>query len=254
MSLYKNDKLDYLHHSIESVLNQTFKDFKFYIQLDGKIPTETLNYLSSIDDKRLIINKRDVNKGLAASLNELLKIVLPLNYIYIARMDADDICKIDRFAKQTLFLDMNNNHHLVGSNAIIIDENSKDIGKKKVKHQFNFSDMLKKCELIHPSVMFRNEFFDKVGFYDESLTKSQDYDLWLRALNLGVKMCNLNEALIKFRYDPNLIERRKKEQKFNIIIKKKFLQGVKLWIALIPNILIIILPTFILKFILNSKN
>jgi glycosyltransferase involved in cell wall biosynthesis len=253
MSLYKNDKLEYLQLAVESVLNQTFIDFDYFIQFDGVVSEECSNYLNFINDDRIIINKRIVNRGLAVSLNELLHIVLPLGYTYIARMDADDICEPERFEKQIFYLDSNNEYDLVGCNALLINENSRVIGKKEVKSRFVFLDLIKKNELIHSSVLFRNEFFNKVGFYDDSLIQGQDYDLWLRAGHKEIKMCNLSDNLIQFRYDTELIARRKNGQKYEIKIKKKYLEGRKLWIAILPNILIIVLPNFILKLLLKIK-
>ena len=91
MSLYKNDMLQYVRLAVESVLDQTYKDFEFYIQYDGSIRIEVDEYLSALTDERVKIQRRDENKGLAQSLNDLLSIVLPLGYEYIARMDTDDI-------------------------------------------------------------------------------------------------------------------------------------------------------------------
>ncbi len=80
MSIYKNDKLVFLKQAVESVLNQTYSDFDFYIQFDGVIKKECEDYLKSLIDSRIIISERNENKGLAASLNELLGIVLPKEY------------------------------------------------------------------------------------------------------------------------------------------------------------------------------
>lgn len=253
MSLYENDKFQYLQLAVESVLNQTFKDFDYFIQFDGIVSPACSDYLNFINNDRIIITKRIVNKGLAVSLNELLYKVLPLGYTYIARMDADDICEPERFEKQISYLDSHNDCDLVGCNALLINENSEVIGKKKVKSSFGFLDLIKKNEIIHSSVLFRNEFFNKVGFYDDSLIQGQDYDLWLRAGKKGLKMFNLSDNLIQFRYDAELIARRKDGQKYEIEIKKRYLKGRKLWIAILPHILIIVLPIFILKIVLKLK-
>lgn len=104
MSLYLNDNVDYVSQAINSILNQTYSDFDFYIQYDGHIKDEVDLYLSSLKDARIHIYKRDENKGLAKSLNELLSVVMPLDYQFIARMDADDISTPDRFEKQVNYL------------------------------------------------------------------------------------------------------------------------------------------------------
>ena len=51
MSLYKNDTLEYVKLAVESILNQTYRQFDFYIQYDGYIPQDVDGYLSEIKDK-----------------------------------------------------------------------------------------------------------------------------------------------------------------------------------------------------------
>ena len=80
MSLYKSDISKYVKLATESILNQSFPDFDFYIQYDGYVQKDVDEYLSNIKDERIHINRRYENKGLAYSLNELLKIVMPMGY------------------------------------------------------------------------------------------------------------------------------------------------------------------------------
>ena len=80
MSLYKNDTLLYVQQAVESIVNQSYSLFDFYIQYDGNIPIDVDGYLSSLKDERIRIFKRDKNKGLAYSLNELLSRLLPMGY------------------------------------------------------------------------------------------------------------------------------------------------------------------------------
>ena len=104
MSLYINDNFIYVKQAVESILNQSCYNFDFYIQYDGHIKDDVDSYLSSLEDDRIKIYKRSENKGLAQSLNDLLNIVMPLGYEFIARMDADDICDICRFERQLEYL------------------------------------------------------------------------------------------------------------------------------------------------------
>lgn len=48
MSLYKNDKVEYVRMAVESILNQSFRDFEFYIQYDGPVREEVDRFLSSL--------------------------------------------------------------------------------------------------------------------------------------------------------------------------------------------------------------
>ncbi len=253
MSLYKNDKLEYIKLAIDSILKQSFKEYDFYIQIDGPIKEDCSDYLHTIEDKRLLLYSRDHNLGLTKSLNELLNIVLPLNYDYIARMDADDISHQDRFQKQVEFMDSNTSYELVGSSATLIDANSKNIGEKNVRPEVHHKNLLRKCDIIHPSVLTRSSLFLKVGLYDEQYPKSQDYELWLRASLFGIKMFNLSEKLLKFRYEPDTIIRRKNEQKYNILIKRKYNSGVSHYFLILPNVFIMVMPNNILKVLLKIK-
>jgi glycosyltransferase involved in cell wall biosynthesis len=94
ISIYKNDALPQIKEMLESLYNQTYNNFDIFIQLDGIVPSEIEKYLDNeLNNKKIeYLGKRNTNKGLAYSLNELLEIVLKRGYIYIFRMDADDIC------------------------------------------------------------------------------------------------------------------------------------------------------------------
>ena len=73
MSLYRGDRLDYVKLAVESLLNQTYKAFDLYIKTDGIVAVDVEAYLRSLSDERVNISARSVNKGLAYSLNELLR-------------------------------------------------------------------------------------------------------------------------------------------------------------------------------------
>ena len=105
MSLYKNDVVDFVKLAVESILNQTYKELDFFIQYDGPIRPEVDEYLTGLKDERVKIQRRAENKGLAQSLNDLLAIVMPMGYEFIARMDADDISEVNRFEKQMAYFE-----------------------------------------------------------------------------------------------------------------------------------------------------
>ena len=80
MSLYRNDTIEFVTLAVESILNQSYTDFDLYIQYDGPVKDDVDLYLSGLEDNRVRIYKRVENKGLAQSLNDLLNIVMPLEY------------------------------------------------------------------------------------------------------------------------------------------------------------------------------
>lgn len=211
MSTYKADKLEFLKTSVESILNQSYSDFDFYIQLDGSIDKDCEKYLFSLIDTRLKLRKRDTNKGLAYSLNELLKIVISHDYEYIARMDADDVSILDRFEKQIEYLQHNLAIDCLGTWAIEIDEDSNEYFRKKmpVSHDDCFELFKIRDCLIHPTVMFRKSYFEKAGLYPLDTYFGEDTIMWAQGFSKGCMFANLPEFLLYFRLDRNFYKRRK---------------------------------------------
>ena len=218
MSLYKNDKLQYTRLAVESILGQTYKDFDFYIQYDGPVSSEIDKYLSSLSDNRLKILKREENKGLAYSLNELLQKVLPQGYDYIARMDADDISTIDRFEKQFAYLETHKDIDCLGGAINEIDENGDDRNKITCYPCHPDETRLffrKRNPVAHPTVMMRRSMFEKTGgYYPMDFERNEDTMLWYKAYMGGAKIANLPDVLLNFRMTDAMFTQRRNGKMF----------------------------------------
>lgn len=203
MSLYIKDNVSYVQLAIESVLNQSIPDFDLYIIADGPVSPQIDSYISSLDDERIIIKRRNENKGLAESLNELLDVVLQKGYDYIARMDADDIAVIDRFEKQVSFLEGHPEVDIIGGAINIIDENGEEKGRVSVfpiKHSECFTQFAKRVPVAHPTVIFRRRFFEKTHcLYPTEYLRNEDTALWLEGFKHGVVFSNLPDVVLNFR-------------------------------------------------------
>ncbi len=211
MSLYKKDKFKYFKKAVDSILEQTFTDFDLFIQCDGVVDKECKKYIYSLEDKRIIFRERQENKGLAKSLNELLlEEILPKNYEYVARMDADDICVSDRFEKQVSFFKTNNSVDIMGSFIEEIDENDKFI--QKVIYPINHKEMRiflgRRNPLAHMTVMFRRSYFDKVGIYPEDTYLDEDTMFWFNGFKNGCIFANIPEVMVRVRVDMDFYKRR----------------------------------------------
>ena len=211
MSLYKNDVLQYVKLAVESILNQTYKCFDFYIQYDGPIRSEVDEYLSDLKDERLKIYKRDENKGLAHSLNDLLAVVMPMGYEYIARMDADDISLPNRFEKQIEYLNIHKDIDCLGTWAIEITSNGDEYFRKQMpeSNEDCLNLFRKRDPMIHPTVIFRREYIEKAGVYALDTFFGEDTMMWAQGFAAGCKMGNVPEYLFRFRLDDNFFERRR---------------------------------------------
>ncbi|MGQ4650682.1 glycosyltransferase [Lyngbya aestuarii] len=195
----------YLREAVESILNQTFSDFKFLIINDGSTDqSEAILQEFQKQDKRIKIISRS-NKGLIATLNEGLDYA---NERYIARMDADDIALPERFAKQVAFLEENPDYVAVGSQVLLIDPEGWPISlfSQQTSHE-EIDDAHMKGKggaICHPAVMLRRDALKNIGGYRQQMKHSEDLDLFLRLAEIG-RLANLSDILLQYRMHPNSI-------------------------------------------------
>jgi glycosyltransferase involved in cell wall biosynthesis len=254
ISIYHKEKPSNFDRAMQSIWSdQIVKPNEVILVQDGDL-TNVLNGLIQKwkekigNDLKIIFIKK--NAGLAKALN------VGLEYCggdYIARMDTDDISMPNRFKNQIEFM-KNNKIDMCGSNALLINDLNEEVGVKFVKKFITFNSLIKSCDIIHPSIMVKKDFFKNYGYYNIKYIKSQDYELWLRAAKAGAIITNINDKLIKLRVSGNLIHRRKEEQKYNINIKKKYLHGMSFYLSILPNIAIMLLPVVVIGFLLKIKN
>lgn len=211
MSLYHNDSIGFVTQAVESILNQTFADFDFYIQYDGIIDAEVDSFLMNLSDERIKIEKRSENKGLAQSLNDLLNIVMPLGYEYIARMDADDICDLCRFERQIEYLEEHPDIECLGTFAVEINSKGEEYYRKQmpVTHEECKELFRKRDCMIHPTVMYRRSYIEKAGLYSLDTYFGEDTMMWAQGFAAGCKFGNVPEYLYRFRLDDNFFNRRR---------------------------------------------
>lgn len=206
MSVY-NTPRDYLKEAIDSVLNQTFDDFEFII-VDDNSNKETKDVLRNYTyDNRIILIENNSNLGLTKNLNKALSLA---KGEYVARMDADDICDKTRFEKQVSYLDSNESVAMAATYYYLFDSSKKNKHKNEgtspieVKTSLFFSN----SSIMHSSVMMRHAIFNtESGFcYDETYTKTQDFDLWARASHF-VKIAVVPEYLMFYRLSDKQVSR-----------------------------------------------
>ncbi|MGC4128736.1 MAG: glycosyltransferase [Bergeyella sp.] len=208
MSVFNAEK--YLHKAVDSVLNQTFQDFEFII-IEDCSTDRSLEILEEYarKDSRIVLIKKDKNKG-AAGFIENLNIGLDKSRgKYIARMDADDISLPERFEKQIAVLEGDAELFIVGANLEMMDENDNHISIKSapVSDSEIKNTMYKSIALYHPVLMFRND--GKIR-YREKMLSCEDYDLYFRLMLQNKKMANIPEILLKYRVLDSSISRKDK--------------------------------------------
>lgn len=211
MSLYKNDNLSFVRLAVDSILSQTYGQFELYIQYDGIILQNVDNYISDLTDERVHIYRRNENKGLAFSLNELLSTVMAKDYDYIARMDADDISMPKRLEKQIAYMENHKDCDALGTWAIEINSDGSEYFRKQMPetHEGCWKlFMIRDC-MIHPTVMFRRSYIEKAGKYSLDTYFGEDTMMWAQGFATGCKFANLPEYLFKFRLNDDFFNRRR---------------------------------------------
>ncbi len=260
MSVYNGEQ--FLAEAIESISNQSFKDFEFIIVDDCSTDSTSKildNYIKK--DPRIRIIKNNQNIGLTVSLNKALKEAAGE---YIARMDCDDVALADRLEKQIEFMEKNPDTVLLGTAYYEIDKD----GKELAQNQYPSTDHDLRTILIrfnpfcHASVIIRQPALLKAGLYDENISRTQDYDLWFRLANVG-KIANLPEYLMKRRYNDNNISIALEDEqlKWAISIRKKAIKkgyySPLNYLYLIRPLIALMTPfslrKIIRKYVLNNK-
>lgn len=164
---YHNENSDFFYSSINSILNQSYKNFEFIIIQDSgkslKLP----------DDKRIKFIKNEKRLGLGLSMNKAINIA---KGEFIARQDSDDISIHNRLEVQLKFMLNNPMFDLVGSSALIINNENDILGiwNKSTIHKDLCSEPWKEIPIKHPSWFFKRSWFLKKTFHYNKNFRGQD--------------------------------------------------------------------------------
>lgn len=195
MSVYNGET--HLKEAVESILNQTFRDFEFIIINDGSMDgtAAILAPYESID-RRIHIYHQE-NRGLIASLNRGCQLSKGK---YIARMDADDISLPDRIAKQVGYMETHQDVGVIGTWVDVIDDKCRIVGSWHMPTASGVIgwSLFFANPLAHSSVIIRRNVVERLGFYRSDALHAEDYDLWARA-SLITRIVNMPEVLLQYR-------------------------------------------------------
>lgn len=251
LSVYYKEKPNYLIQALDSVFNQSLTPNEVVLVEDGSL-TDDLNKVISEYEKKynniLKVIKFEHNRGLGVALHDGL---LKCSNEIVFRMDTDDICDLNRFAKQIdIFKKMDVD--VVGSNIVEYDENMENITSYRVvpENDKDIKKMAKKRNPInHVTVGFKKSKVISAGNYQDMMY-FEDYYLWARMIKNGCIFYNVQDNLVSVRGGNDMIKRRggrkyikpilnfeKSIKKINIINGFEYLIniGERITVSLIPN-------------------
>lgn len=179
------NKENYVENALKSILNQTFTDFEVIIVNDCSTDKSVSKIESYLSEKVTLIH-HEKNKGLSATRNTG---ILNAKADYVTYLDADDLWKpnflsaikelIDTFDEAKIFA---TNYEEIYGNTIVIPQNGTKLLAKNSKQIIDFFKYnLQQGIYNHGSVCFHKSVFEKVDYYDETLTFSEDIDFNIRA-------------------------------------------------------------------------
>ena len=208
MSVFNGER--FLCEAVESILEQSLRDFEFIIIDDGSTDqsAKTLHSYQTHDPRVKVYRKE--HSGLIESLNQGCWLAQGK---YIARMDADDIARQERLKRQVDFMDAHPEIGVVGGAVEWIDASGNSLGihRYPAEDQQIKATLLEGSALWHPTVLLRKEAFVSAGGYRSVVVDAEDYDLWLRIAD-RFQLANLEAVVLKYRIHPSQVSIRKTAQ------------------------------------------
>lgn len=250
---------DTLKDSIESIINQTYKNWEMIICDDcSKDKSYSIaKYYERMYKNQIKVIRNKQNLTLGPTLNRCLKIATGK---YIARQDADDMSEKDRLYKQIKFLEENISVDLVGSGMKIFD-NRGIYGRRLLKYLPEGKDMLLGTTFAHATIVTRKYVYEKLNGYSENYNRRgvEDYDMWFRFYKYGFKGVNIREELYCVREDREAYSRKNFKRRINEI--RTMIYGINLLnlgitknIFIIKPMLITIIPSSIMMMYHRKKS
>ena len=188
-------KADYVERSINSVLQQTFKNFELIIIYDddSKLDLEFIKNIIKKDHRiRLIIN--DKNLGAGESRNKGIKFS---KGDFVAFIDSDDLWEKNKLEIQFDFMNKNN-LKISHTSYNIINNKEKVLGFRRSKNILKFKDLLKSCDIGLSTVLMDKRLIDEEVKFSNLKTK-EDYVLWLSLSKRGININLVDSQLSSWR-------------------------------------------------------
>lgn len=204
LPVYNGEK--YIKAAVESILGQTYGDFRLIIINDGSTDLSK-SIIESFDDKRIIYLENDRNEGLIYSLNKGLS---QISTKYMARMDADDISHRDRLKFLYRFMEENPSVGICGTKVGEISEVMKGEVRIIDDEHIRASHLIN-CSITHASAIYRMEILQKNTLkYEEKYKHSEDNALITDILSYS-KGAILNHKLYWVRKHDQQVSQRFRE-------------------------------------------
>ena len=194
----------YIAKTIESVINQTYKNLQIIV-VDDASTDATAEIVKSFDDSRIELYTLEHNGHISNANNECYRKV---RGEYMVHIDADDIMMPKLIEKTVDFLENNREYGAVFCRPSLIDNQGNAVINEPIENIFKvtaktqaefvrlFFDSLN--HVLHPGATIRKSVIEDIGFHDLSLCYLHDFDYWTR-LVLKYPIYIFDECLVYYR-------------------------------------------------------
>lgn len=183
----------YIGDALKSVSMQSYDDCEIIVVDDGSDDGTADVVEKSTVPCTYVSNAR--KKGPAGARNHGIKVSTGQ---FIAFLDADDAWLPNKLAVQVAVLRSDPQLMALGGWMIPWDDEESGVPEHSTVRRYSFSEMVVRNRLATPTVICRRDAIEAVGLFDEELSISEDYELWLRLAKYGT-VGRIETALARFR-------------------------------------------------------
>lgn len=214
------NRMETIERSINSVLNQTYKNIEIIVVDDGS-KDDTLTIIEHLNIGNMKVLKQN-HKGANVARNLGISVA---KGEFIAFQDSDDEWFSDKLEKQITYM-LECGYEACYCPFFLYEENHNDVlfadYQDKQKYETDLLEVLKVRNVISTQtlVIHRNIVSD-VGIFDETIPRCQDYEFVIRIIQKK-KIGYINEPLVKvYRTDNSISNDEDKQKEANIILLRK---------------------------------
>lgn len=194
----------FIEETICSVVSQNYSNLEYFI-IDGGSSDETVEIIKKYESRITYwVSEPDrgqthaINKGLARATGDI-----------IAYINSDDYYLPGTFHEVARYFQEYPETDLLHGRCQYVDETGKKIGEQFGDIQ-TFEEVLdlwsiwwKNRQFVQPEVFWSRRIFDRIGFFNESLYYVMDYEYWLRIIQVGGIINQLDQEISCFRFTSN---------------------------------------------------
>lgn len=215
----------FLSASLESITNQTYDNLEIIIINDASTDDTSAVIREWVKkDRRIKSYDNEINLGIGATRTKGIQLSAGK---YICWQDADDISLPNRVELQAKYLDEHINVGVVGGYMQFFDEK----GDGQIRSYDESDRALRKTifrynPVAQPASMVRRECYEKVGYYDESYTVSEDLEMLLR-IGTKYEFANVSQVILKYRQSSTSLTRAnlKKMEQATLALRLKYVKS-----------------------------